>query len=139
MSKKIFSAQEWENVPSKVQQENLPLKSEGNSTIYNKVENDVECVVGEIERSAIDITSDYKDWVSLGFALAKEAEVITIASVASIPAIRREKPTGSIPIAFSRMAAVLPSAHSFIWRNKLAYLSMPTISPFFQIPKTVKR
>ncbi len=70
MSKKIFSAQEWENVPSKVQQENLPLKSESNSTIYDKVENDVECVVGEIERRAIDITSDYKDWVSLGFALA---------------------------------------------------------------------
>lgn len=65
MSKKIFSAQDWENVPSNplTQQTHTPLP------IYNKVEEDVERIVQELDSRAIDITSDYKDWVDLGFAL----------------------------------------------------------------------
>ncbi len=69
MSKKIFSAQEWENVPSKVLPKIPASKKEVDATIYNKVEQDVEQVVCEIERRAVDIAPDYKDWVSLGFAL----------------------------------------------------------------------
>ena len=65
MSKKIFSAQDWENVPSEIQQAHTPSIT----PIYDKVEEDVESVVREIERRAIDIASNYKDWVELGFAL----------------------------------------------------------------------
>ncbi len=70
MSKKIFSAQEWENVHFEDQHTTPPpLNKEANSTIYNKVEEDVERIVYEIERKSVDIAPDYKDWVSLGFAL----------------------------------------------------------------------
>ena len=65
MSKKIFSAQDWENVPSEIQQAHTPSIA----PIYNKVEEDVESVVREIEQCAIDIAPHYKDWVELGFAL----------------------------------------------------------------------
>ena len=65
MSKKIFSAQDWENVPSEIQQIHTPRIA----PIYNKVEDDVESVVREIEQCAIDIAPHYKDWVELGFAL----------------------------------------------------------------------
>ena len=51
MSKKIFSAQDWENVPSEIQQAHTPSIA----PIYNKVEDDVESVVREIEQCAIDI------------------------------------------------------------------------------------
>ena len=65
MSKKIFFAQDWENVPSEIQQAYTPSIA----LIYNKVEDDVESVVREIEQCAIDIAPHYKDWVELGFAL----------------------------------------------------------------------
>ena len=65
MSKKIFSAQDWENVPSEIQQAHTPSIV----PIYNKVEEDVESVVREIEQRSIDIAPNYKDWVELGFAL----------------------------------------------------------------------
>ncbi len=85
MPKKIFSAKEWENVPSeqppvveqKAPQGEMPL-------IYNKVEQhplsykndtsnleeDIEKVVTEIEVRSIDIAPNYKEWLELGFALA---------------------------------------------------------------------
>lgn len=44
MSKKIFSAQDWENVPFEIQQAHTPSIV----PIYNKVEDDVESVVREI-------------------------------------------------------------------------------------------
>ena len=71
MSKKIFSAQEWENVPS----EALPGKqdcteAQPSSHIYNNVEEDVDRVVCEIETLRIDIAPSYNDWVNLGFAIA---------------------------------------------------------------------
>lgn len=53
MSKKIFSAQDWENVPSEIQQAHTPSIA----PIYNKVEDDVESVVREIEQCAIDSPS----------------------------------------------------------------------------------
>lgn len=65
MSKKIFFAQDWENVPSEIQQTDMPSIT----PLYNKVEEDVEHIVREIEQRAIDITPNYKDWVELGFAL----------------------------------------------------------------------
>ena len=65
MSKKIFSAQDWENAPSEIQ--SVPIQQI--LPVYNKVEEDVECVVREIEQRAIDIAPSYKDWVELGFAL----------------------------------------------------------------------
>ena len=65
MSKKIFFAQDWENVPSEIQQTDMPSIT----PLYKKVEEDVEHVVWEIEQRAIDITPTYKDWVELGFAL----------------------------------------------------------------------
>ena len=65
MSKKIFFAQDWENVPSEIQQTDMPSIT----PLYNKVEEDVENIVREIEQRAIDITPNYKDWVELGFAL----------------------------------------------------------------------
>ena len=65
MSKKIFSAQDWENVPSEILQTHTP----DIAPIYNKVKGDVESVVREIEQRAIDIAPNYKDWVELGFAL----------------------------------------------------------------------
>ena len=71
MSKKIFSAKEWENVRS----ETLPGKqdcteAQSSSHIYNNVEEDVNRVVCEIETLRIDIAPSYNDWVNLGFAIA---------------------------------------------------------------------
>lgn len=57
MLKKIFSAQDWKNVPSEIQQIHTPSIT----PVYNKVEEDVESVVREIERRAIDIAPNYKD------------------------------------------------------------------------------
>ena len=51
MSKKIFFAQDWENVPSEIKQTDIPSIT----SLYNKVEEDVEHVVWEIEQRAIDI------------------------------------------------------------------------------------
>lgn len=66
MSKKIFSAQDWENAPSEIQI--VPVR-QTTPIINNKVEDDVECVVRKIEQRAIDIAPNYKDWMELGFAL----------------------------------------------------------------------
>ena len=55
MSKKIFFAQDWENVPSEIQQTDMPSIT----PLYNKVEEDVEHIVREIEQRAIDITPNY--------------------------------------------------------------------------------
>ncbi len=85
MPKKIFSAQEWENVPSEqlpvVEQKSLQDES---PLIYNKVEQhtlsykydttnleeDIEKVMSEVETHSIDIAPNYKEWLELGFALA---------------------------------------------------------------------
>ena len=69
MSKKIFSAQDWENVPF---ENSVPTSSTllpaPNSTSNNK-EEEIERIICEIEQRAVDIAPEYKDWVELGFAL----------------------------------------------------------------------
>lgn len=72
MSKKIFSAQDWENVPSEIQQAHTPSIV----PIYNKVEDDVESVVREIERRAIDIAPHYKDWVELQYLIFEKSNKV---------------------------------------------------------------
>lgn len=70
MSKKIFSAQDWENVPFENSQ---PITSKllpaPIQTSDDKKE-EVERIIREIEQRSIDIAPDYKDWMELGFALA---------------------------------------------------------------------
>ena len=69
MSKKIFSAQDWENVPFENSVPTSPkLLSAPNSTSNNK-EEEIERIICEIEQRAVDIAPEYKDWVELGFAL----------------------------------------------------------------------
>ena len=55
MSKKIFSAQDWENAPSEILQTHTP----DIDPIYNKVKDDVESIVREIEQRGIDIAPNY--------------------------------------------------------------------------------
>ena len=71
MSKKIFSAQEWENVHS----EALPSKlndeeKQTSSIVYSDVEEDLNRVVCEIESLHIDIAPSYNDWMNLEIAIA---------------------------------------------------------------------
>ena len=69
MSKKIFSAQDWENVPFENSVPTSPkLLPTPNSTSNNK-EEEIERIICEIEQRAVDIAPEYKDWVELGFAL----------------------------------------------------------------------
>ena len=65
MSKKIFSAQDWENVPSEIQQSHTPSIP----SVDHTIEEDVERIVREIELQSVDIAPSYKDWLELGFAL----------------------------------------------------------------------
>ena len=69
MSKKIFSAQDWENVHFENSAPTYPkLLPAPNPSSDNK-EEEVERIICEIEQRAIDIAPEYKDWVELGFAL----------------------------------------------------------------------
>ena len=70
MSKKIFSAQEWENAPSK--QETLPpsLQTNCSHSSATDLSAEIDRVVQEIENRGIDIAPDYTMWVNVGFALA---------------------------------------------------------------------
>ena len=70
MSKKIFAAQDWENVPSK-QEASLPAMhtNEVHESATN-LEIEVNSVVQEIEANGVDIAPDYAMWVNVGFALA---------------------------------------------------------------------
>lgn len=70
MSKKIFSVQDWENVPSEILQTHTP----DIVPICNKVKDDVESVVREIEQRGIDIAPNYKDWMELGLRLLMDWE-----------------------------------------------------------------
>ena len=69
MSKKTFSAQEWENVPSKQEPAYstvLPL-NETPTDLHVEVER----VVADIEVRGIDIAPQYDTWVNIGFALSE--------------------------------------------------------------------
>ena len=69
MSKKIFSAQEWENAPSK-QKASLPALPPHNKLFPIDLATDIDRVVNEIEALGVDIAPDYGMWVNVGFALA---------------------------------------------------------------------
>ena len=71
MSKKIFSAQEWENAPSKKDSpdKSSPISSYSSSS---DVQSRVEEIISEIESRGLDIAHSYDEWVKLGFALASE-------------------------------------------------------------------
>lgn len=142
MSKKIFSAQDWENVPSEIQQAHTPSIA----PIYNKVEDDVESVVREIEQCAIDIAPHYKDWVELGFALVdglgENGRSITTASAGFTLPIKRKKRINNTRIVCTPKGKALLSVLSSIWQIKLEshwLRSSKSIYPFCQISKMVKR
>lgn len=69
MSKKTFSAQEWENVPSKQEPAYSAVMSLNETTTDLHVE--VERVVADIEARGIDIAPQYDTWVNIGFALSE--------------------------------------------------------------------
>ena len=139
MSKKIFSAQDWENVPSEIQQIHTPSIA----SIYNKVEDDVESVVREIEQCAIDIAPHYKDWMELGFALVDGTDgSIIIASAGFTLPIKRKKRINNIRIVCTPKGKALLSVLSSIWQIKPEshwLRSVKSIYPFYQISKMVKR
>ena len=137
MSKKIFFAQDWENVPSEIKQTDIPSIT----SLYNKVEEDVEHVVWEIEQRAIDIAPNYKDWVELGFALVDGLGIIT-ALVGFIFTIKGKRQTNNTRIVCNPKDKVLPFVLSSIWQTKpeSRWLhSAKNIYPFFQISKMEKR
>ena len=70
MSKKIFSAQDWENVPFENSQPITPKLLPASIQTSDDKKEEVERIIREIEQRAIDIAPDYKDWMELGFALA---------------------------------------------------------------------
>ena len=70
MSKKIFSAQDWENVPFENSQPITPKLLPAPILTSDDKKEEVERIIREIEQRAIDIAPDYKDWMELGFALA---------------------------------------------------------------------
>lgn len=138
MSKKIFSAQDWENVPSEIQQAHTPSIA----PIYNKVEDDVESVVREIEQRTIDIAPHYKDWVELGLHLWMDWERtdgrITTASAGFTLPIKRKRRINNIRIVCIPKGKALLSVLSSIWQIEPEshwLRSVKSIYPFYQISK----
>ena len=70
MSKKIFSAQEWENAPSKHETSLPPLLTHDTHETATDLVSDIDRVIQEIEANGVDIAPDYGMWVNVGFALA---------------------------------------------------------------------
>ena len=70
MSKKIFSAQEWENAPSKHETSLPPLQTHDTHETATDLISDIDRVVQEIEANGVDIAPDYGMWVNIGFAIA---------------------------------------------------------------------
>lgn len=70
MSKKIFSPQDWENVPSNPDQVSSSMQTSSITKSTLDLMNDVEQLVQKIEASGVDIAPEYNAWVNLGFALA---------------------------------------------------------------------
>ena len=69
MSKKIFSAPEWENVPSRQESQALVVQSHHANASADLLD-EIERIVQEIEACGIDIAPEYATWVNVGFALA---------------------------------------------------------------------
>ena len=142
MSKKIFSAQDWENVPSEIQQTHTP----DIAPIYNKVKDDVESVVQEMEQRGIDIAPNYKDWVELGFALVnglgENGREYYHRISRFYPTYQREETDKQLRIVCNPKDKVLLSVLSSIWQIKLeSHWLCPArnIYPFCQISKMAKR
>ena len=142
MSKKIFSAQDWENVPSEIQQAHTPSIV----PIYNKVEEDVESVVREIEQHSIDIAPNYKDWVELGFALVdglgENGREYYHRISRFYPTYQREETDQQYTHCLHSKGKALLSVLSSIWQIKPEshwLRSVKSIYPFYQISKMVKR
>lgn len=142
MSKKIFFAQDWENVPSELQQTDMPSIT----PLYNKVEEDMEHIVREIEQRAIDITPNYKDWVELGFALVdglgENGREYYHRISRFYPNYQREETDKQLHIVCNPKDKVLPFVLSSILRTKpeSRWLhSTKNIYPFCQISKMEKR
>lgn len=72
MSKKIFSAPDWENAPSKNMPKTGYIPDRHPYTTSEDVQEKVETVIGEIEARNLDIAPTYSDWVNLGFGLVDE-------------------------------------------------------------------
>lgn len=142
MSKKIFSAQDWENVPSEIQQAHTPSIA----PIYNKVEDDVESVVREIEQCAIDIAPHYKDWVELGFALVdglgENGREYYHRISRFYPAYQREETDKQYTHCLQSKGQGITIVLSSIWQAKPESRWLrpaKNIYPFCQISKMVKR
>lgn len=69
MSKKIFSATDWENVPSNLIAPTIVEPMTYYNSPTSDIQEDIEAVVAEVESCAIDIAPSYGEWVNLGFAL----------------------------------------------------------------------
>ena len=142
MSKKIFSAQDWENAPSEILQTHTP----DIDPIYNKVKDDVESIVREIEQRGIDIAPNYKDWMELGFALVdglgeNGRSIITASAGFTLP-IKRKRRINNIRIVCTPKGKALLSVLSSIWQIKPEshwLRSVKSIYPFYQISKMEKR
>ena len=142
MSKKIFSAQDWENVPSEIQQAHTPSIT----LIYNKVKEDVECVVREIEQRGIDIAPNYKDWVELGFALVdglgENGREYYHRISRFYPTYQREETDKQYTHCLQSKGQGITIRFSSIWQIKPeSHWLHPTknIYPFCQISKMAKR
>ena len=142
MSKKIFSAQDWENVPFENSVPILPKLLPAPNPASDNKEEEVERIIREIEQRAVDIAPEYKDWVELGFALVDGLGENGREYYHRISPIKGNKQTSNTPIACKPKGKALPSARSFIWLVKLVFHSIMqrnSIYPFYQISKMVKR
>lgn len=141
MSKKIFSVQDWENVPSEILQTHTP----DIVPICNKVKDDVESVVREIEQRGIDIAPIIRlDGVGLRLLMDWERTdgSIIIASADFTLPIKGKKQINNIRIVCNPKGKALLSVLSSIWQIKLEFHWLhPTksIYPFCQISKMAKR
>ena len=103
MSKKIFSAQDWENVHFENSAPTYPKLLPAPNPASDNKEEEVERIIREIEQRGVDIAPEYKDWVELGFALVdglgENGREYYPASVGFIRTIKGKKQTSNILIA----------------------------------------
>lgn len=103
MSKKIFSAQDWENVPFENSVPTSPKLLPAPNSTFNNKEEEIERIICEIEQRAL--TSHLNTRIGWNWALpwlmdsVKTEENITIVSAASIQTIKGKKQTNNIPVA----------------------------------------
>ena len=69
---KIFSPEEWENVPSNTENSNTSNTPSAYSNTSEATRDKVERVLSIIEQKGIDITNSYDNWLKVWFALTSE-------------------------------------------------------------------